>query len=256
MAPQFKAVARKELKKPPLELVVCQVRFPTILALSNGRAPEEFQKKLTSYPIVKEKHQQRVEVILESGTQRISRTPYWTFEDADSQWTVSLAPTFLALETKNYKRFTNFIAKFDAALKVARDLYSLTVRERLGLRYVDRLSRTRCPELPEDWLSKIQPRLLSLRNVLNEGETLHAVCDYRVANGDRILAIKSLLKQYGFPNVGEDELVLDFDCYTEERGNFDDIETRLKAFKGVSYDAFRWAISDLINYFPVSDGNG
>ena len=62
MPPQFQKADRIELKNPPLELVICQLRFPPILKLAAGEAPEEFQTALSqSYPLSKI-HQQFVHV--------------------------------------------------------------------------------------------------------------------------------------------------------------------------------------------------
>jgi uncharacterized protein (TIGR04255 family) len=54
MPPRFPQAERIELKAPPLELVVCQVRFPTILALAANQSPDELQRRLrTKYPVAR-----------------------------------------------------------------------------------------------------------------------------------------------------------------------------------------------------------
>jgi uncharacterized protein (TIGR04255 family) len=54
MPPKFPEVERIELKAPPLELVICQLRFPTILALAANQPPDEFQRRIrATYPIAR-----------------------------------------------------------------------------------------------------------------------------------------------------------------------------------------------------------
>jgi uncharacterized protein (TIGR04255 family) len=140
MPPVFPEVDRIELAFPMLELVVCQVRFPAILALSPAQPPAEFQQRVREhYPKARLQGEDSLEV---GGPQalRFSRSAYWAFQDRRSEWTVSLASSFLSLETTEYVRFDEFIMRFVEALQIAREIYPIEIRERLGLRYVDRIS--------------------------------------------------------------------------------------------------------------------
>ena len=46
MPPTFPRVERIELQDPPLELVVCQMRFPIALGLVNNQPPEAFHRAI------------------------------------------------------------------------------------------------------------------------------------------------------------------------------------------------------------------
>ena len=252
MVPAFEDVERKELKNSPLELVVCQLRFPSVLSLVGGHPPQELQMALADeYPVARPKQNKNIEVGPSGVNETI--TVIWTFEDAESNWTVSLAPTFLALEVKDYKRFKDFKDRFSALSKLCIDLYGIKLQERLGLRYVDQLSQSLQPFLPDDWVNKLRPELLALRNCVTDGETINSSAEHRFHKEGHILALRTLFTQAGFPGAVEDRLVLDIDCYAERRASLDGLEEMLDSFKKSSYAAFRWAIHELIDFFEEAE---
>jgi hypothetical protein len=82
--PAFSDAPRLELVNSPLELVVCQLRFPMVLALAGGQPPEEFGRRIQgSYPVAKKKQTVNFEIVGESAVQKSSVT--WVFEDQDSE---------------------------------------------------------------------------------------------------------------------------------------------------------------------------
>lgn len=248
--PAFPDVDRLELVDSPLELVVCQLRYPMVLALAGGQPPEAFGRRVQgSYPAASKKQTTSVEIIGESTVQKSSIT--WVFEDQDSQWTVSLASNFVALETKRYVRFADFLERFEQVLQTTREIYDVQIMERLGLRYVDHLSRNLQPQLPESWADQINHAIIPARLMRLDREAQTASAETRFSLGDFFLAIRSLFVEKGFPGVTVDELILDFDCYAEKRRNLDGIQALLQRFRSESYKAFRWAMGDLIQHFEV-----
>jgi uncharacterized protein (TIGR04255 family) len=157
----------------------------------------------------------------------------------------------VALETKKYVRFADFLERFEHVLQLTRETFQVQLMERLGLRYVDHLSRTLQPQLPENWTDRINGAILPARPMRVQGEAQTANLETRFATGDSILAIRSVFVEKDFPGVTSDELVLDFDCYSEKRRNLDGVREELERFRTESYKAFRWAIGDLIHHFEV-----
>ena len=248
MAPNFPEVNRIELIASPLELVICQLRFPLVLGLSTGAPPEAFHKRIADkYPIVTRRQITSVE-IGEAGVKGMASF-LWAFEDKNGNWTVSLAPNFLSIETKKYTRFEEFVARFLEVMGIVREMYDVKLQERLGLRYVDHFSKAIQPNLPDHWITLIRPELIPMRSLKAAEEKQHASFESRFSRRDFILAIRGVYLEKGFPGVTTDELVLDFDCYTEARADFDGVEKALLEYRSHSYLAFRWAIGDLIQHF-------
>jgi uncharacterized protein (TIGR04255 family) len=252
MPPTFPAVDRIELAVPMLELVVCQMRFPPVLELAN-HPPAEFQRRVhEEYPVALIQGQDRLEVGGDVAM-TVSRSLIWAFQDRQAEWTVSLAPTFLALETTHYIRFEEFIRRFLYVIEIARETYLIDLRERLGLRYVDRISRENHPQLPDDWTDHIRPEVIPLRAFRGADEPQMGTLEARFKFGDRALAVRSLYTDRGFSNVAHDQLILDFDCYTDERGDLNGIDVLLREYKEITYRAFRWTLGDLIGFFGRAD---
>jgi uncharacterized protein (TIGR04255 family) len=253
MPPRFPEVERIELKRSPLELVVCQVRFPTILSLAANQPPDEFQRRIrTTYPIGRWQRRTNLEVSAEAAA-RVAVSPFWSFEDRESRWTVSLGQNFISLETKSYQRFDDFIARFLEVFEIAKELYPIELRERLGLRYLDRIARDKQPTLPPDWPARVRREIIPLRAMRGENEPQLGNIEVRFSFGDHFLTIRSAYVDAGFSGAVDDELLLDFDCYTERRADLESIDTLLREFRAISYRAFRWAIGDLINCFEHED---
>jgi uncharacterized protein (TIGR04255 family) len=251
MPPAFPEVERIELKEPPLELVVCQLRFPPILELTPNQPPKEFQKRLAKgYPVSR---QQRAgfQVAVAGAGPVLTDSAFWGFDDMESRWTVSLGNTFLSLETRHYQNFDEFIGRFMEAFGFVRELYAVEVRERLGLRYLDRLARSKQPSLPADWPSRIQPDIIPLRRLRGQDEPQSGLLDGRFAFGDHVLAVRAAFTDAGFPGATEAELALDLDCFTERRAPLEGIDNLLRQFRALSYRAFRWVLGDLIHSFQT-----
>jgi len=255
VVPTFPVSERVELKAPPLELVVCQLRFPAVLALE-AQPPVEFQKGMKKdYPVAHRPQAATLGLRPEPGFQ-LSLSKYWAFEDKESKWTVSLGHNFLSLETKHYRRFEEFLDRFRSILKFACELYPIELRERLGLRYVDRISRSREPRLPADWSNKVRSEIIPLRSLRAEGESQLANLETRFVKGDRVLAIRSAYVDGGFPGASEEELVLDFDCYTEKRAELNGLDEILRSYRAELYNAFRWALKDMFTAYEPAGAGG
>jgi len=247
----FGEAQRIELKAPPLELVICQLRFPTILALADGRPPEEFQRRISGeYPLARKKDEfvnvrlDNREVVLPGGTRS------WCFDDLSAQWTVTLGDSFLALEANRYRQFKDFSERFMNVLSQWQETYPIALQTRLGLRYVDRISHARNPELPRRFADRINPELIAFPSVSGPGILRTSRLESRFCFPDRFLTIRSMYSDQGFPGAEQqDELILDFDCYHQEQRPIADVQDSLVEYKKLCYQAFRWCIGDLINCF-------
>lgn len=251
MPPNFPSVDRIELVSPPLEVVVCQIRFPTVVELAANQAPSGFQKRLVKeYPISRRQNTTSVAPHPELGVE-VTKSSHWAFEDKNRIWTVSLGASFLSLETKRYVRFNDFVERFLAVLDLSRQEYPIEIRQRLGLRYVDRLSRSKQDHLPADWEAEIRQDLIPLRSLRGASEPQFGSMESRFSFERQFLTIRSHFMEKGFSGSAESELILDFDSYTEEQGDMDGIRGLLRQFHETSYRAFRWALGNLIRSFEA-----
>lgn len=146
--------------------VICQLRFPTILAIS-AKEPYEFQdairKQFPKYQLRKE--QSAPKLVPQNGMLRPEpQTPTLnhTFSSADGGWSLNLTNGFIALSAPRYTCWEDFARKLDWVLSEFFRVYQPAYFDRVGLRYVNGFSREQLglEELP--WSELIAPAFLGL----------------------------------------------------------------------------------------------
>jgi len=143
------------LDPPPLEFVVAQVRFPPIMALDFEAGRErlaEFQDRIRgTYPMLGEGHEIGVEL---AGPDYAPKTTsgilHW-FTSPKHAWRVSLARSFVAIQTANYTHRSDFVDRLSAVLEALANTIHPAACERIGVRYSSRIADpellTKLPEL-------------------------------------------------------------------------------------------------------------
>lgn len=127
--------------------VICQLRFPEILRI-NTETPVDFQEAIRSeYP--------KYTANIETPAPKISGTPgnlqlqnqpatkNFQFTSLDGVWRVNLTSTFISLACSQYAGWETFAKKLDMPLAAFIKLYKPACFERIGLRYLNFISRER-----------------------------------------------------------------------------------------------------------------
>ncbi len=158
---------RDQLARSPLELVVCQVRFESILGVSETARGLAFYEALGGregpYRNLAQAQAQALNVTFApGGAPAFAQPPAvsgWQLKSADESWEVELMPDHLGLETKAYSTWQDFRARFSAALEALAQIVSPALEHRIGLRYIDRVQGLEISS-PEGWSPYIAPELL------------------------------------------------------------------------------------------------
>ncbi|GEM_PF-1256577 len=245
----FPHAERRDLVDPPIELILAQVRFPTLAELYGNEGYVRFATEIRAeYPKASPLHAidpQRI-----SGNEHeISLTPVWKFEDLTGKWTVTLTPEFLALELKRYEHFSEFRDRFDRLWKRLVALHKITNRTRLGLRYIDRFATDKTPKLPlpPDWFDLIEPSLFSMSRLDKSlqpqaGQLVHSFA----IKDDLSLTYRSAFKWGTSEDPTFREAVLDLDCYDPLVAETSNVASRLDDLKEISHNAFWWTFGQLL----------
>lgn len=112
--------------------VICQLRFPEILSIETD-LPAKFQDKIRD---VFPRYSLRRE---NSGPN--TQTNNYQFTTDDGVWRVNLTSKFIALATSRYTRWEDFAAMLDKPLAAFIRLYKPACFDRIGLRYLNFISR-------------------------------------------------------------------------------------------------------------------
>ena len=236
------------LPRAPLVRVLAQVRFPPILAIAKAESVAGFQEIIRSrYPILRE--EQTHMVVVGAGNPEVRSEVVWRFSDTDNEWRVSLAKDFVALETSKYDSRRDFIDRFAVILSAVEKSFNPQQVQRIGLRYVDRLTgdalteigrliRTEVRGIVDSPLGKIADQLMS---------------DARFSDDDAAFTARwgKLPANASFdPNIldpiAEPSWILDLDVYATVARPFvtANVAALAESFSEKIYRIFRWMVTD------------
>jgi uncharacterized protein (TIGR04255 family) len=227
--------------------VICQVRFPNILAIG-ARAPDAFQEEIRDvYPLYR---QQGAVGAPPQLAQVLEQIPMFAemggvthfFENEDQSAAISLAPNFVAVTTQRYPGWPELRAEIERALAALDVVYSPAFFERLGLRYRDVINRHELGLGDRPWIELVQPAMVSLLGA-----------DLGIAPGRDQIKTQALLNldepddacvlvQHGLGEDGERTYSLDADFYIEKRIQKGAALALLDALNRQEGHFFRWAI--------------
>ena len=141
----FSTAPRCLYRKNQLAEVICQLRFPEILSIE-AKAPADFQDAIREeFP----RFQRRQEAPAPKftgvpGNMTLQNQPpiiNYQFSSADGIWRVNLTSKFISLTCARYTCWEDFAGKLDKPLAAFIKLYKPAYFERVGLRYLNFISR-------------------------------------------------------------------------------------------------------------------
>jgi len=239
------------LPDAPLVRVIAQIRFPQVLSIEKREFVAPFQEALrASYPILRAERSQGLVL----GPQGAAATPpqtIWRFADVESNWRVSLAPDFAAIETTAYKSRKDFFARFEVVIRALVEYVNPKVLDRLGVRYIDRVTGGAVDDIE----ALVQPEVLGVATTALGAHAIHSLSEsvFEVPNeGAQILARWGLLPKgatvdpAAIEPLDEPSWILDLDMFRPGQRAFDvtSVIQEAKAFAERIYAIFRWAVTD------------
>jgi len=132
-------------QKNQLAEVICQFRFPEILIIGTN-PPAQFQELIRDvfplYTVRQETTGPKIKNV--NGRVQVETPPATTnhqFSSADNCWRVNLTSGFISLSCSHYTRWEDFARYFDKILVAFIQTYSPAYFTRVGLRYLNFISR-------------------------------------------------------------------------------------------------------------------
>lgn len=240
------------LPEAPLDKVITQIRFPTILSIEKGDFVAPFQEAVRSeYPILKSEQIQT----LAAGAQGLSHTSVqsiWRFHDTPARkWTLSLASNFLALETSEYTSRTDFLGRLERILRGLAEHIKPGTVDRVGVRYIDRIKGEPYKKIknlirPEILGVALTPAESSLGLFISSAVFRYPESDFQLVGRwgkipEGLAADPALI-----PSINQPSWILDLDMFSEVSRPFEEkqILEEAKTFCEKIYVFFRWAVTE------------
>lgn len=129
-------------RRNPLGNVICQLRFPQILSIGT-EVPDKFQEAIRDqFPLyTKKKEVPMLPGMPPAPVQGKEPVINHQFTSADGVWRVNLTSGFISLSTPRYTCWEEFAGKLDKPLAAFIKIYNPAFFQRIGLRYVNFISR-------------------------------------------------------------------------------------------------------------------
>lgn len=244
--------------KNPLEEVICQFRYPTILKI-DSELPAEFQERIRGeYPHFTERSDLRLFIPKEISDQlpqeainsisSSSNQKTYEFTTEDKMWTISLTNHFLALTSRKYRRWeeykTHLIKPFEALLSV----YSPHYFSRIGLRYKDVIKRSELGLEDIPWNKLLKPHIAGILVEQNVIKSIKSTAHRTEIQLDDPRCLVRL--QHGFmedKEIQEIYYLIDSDFFTEEKIMTEDALTQLDYFNERGSRLIQWCITDVLH---------
>jgi uncharacterized protein (TIGR04255 family) len=251
------------LPDAPLVRVVAQLRFAEIASVVKREFIGAFQEAIREgYPILREERGLAL-VVGPEGVAQQSTEQIWRFHSADGQWRVSLAPTFVALETDRYDSRDDFLSRFETVISATATYLAPDFWDRLGVRYVDRIEK---PDALERLSQLVRPEVLGFaadsQLVATSLETSLAQAQFAVQ--DRQLVARTGILPGGavldpsIPAAPSRSWMLDIDMASTGQFPFDaaNVMSRSQELAAGVYRFFRWAVTaEFLRVFGASEAD-
>lgn len=236
--------------------VICQLRFPEILTI-NTTPPANFQEEIrAAFP--------QYSTTMETAAPTISGLPgnlqlqnqpatvNYQFTSIDGIWRVNLTSKFISLTCNRYSTWEDFAKMLDKPLAAFIQLYKPAYFERIGLRYLNFISRERLGLANTPFRDMFTSPYLGLLDddEVTENLTLRNGVDAEISlpGGSRVKlhAGPGLVKQNG-KQQKEIKFILDQDLYMSGNIPVNYSAAALQTLHSHAFPIFRGAITDLLH---------
>lgn len=257
----FSKEERRHLSNHQLGEVICQLRFPEILMIGE-KVPAAFQEMIRDefpqYSVRKDTPAPKITGA--PGNFTLENTPAtvnYQFVSADGVWRVNLTSTFISLACNRYNSWEDFAKKLDKPLAAFIQVYKPAFFQRIGLRYLNFISRNKLGLEGTPFSDLIQPPYLG---ILAEPDVAEATVarsavdtELSIAGGCRVKihAGPGLIKKNGQQNQ-EVHFIFDQDLYMGGNVPVNYSAGALETLHGQAWSIFRGAITETL--FDAMEG--
>ena len=240
--------------------MICQLRFPAILSIG-AREPVDFQDAIRSmFPRYAAKQEQPAPKITGLGTpaaklEQGQPITNYNFISTDGKWKLNLTNNFISLSTVAYPGWEAFGQHFDLPLAQFIRIYQPSFFERIGLRYVNILSRKALDLEGEPWRELIAAPYLGIlaEEDVDESRTQKCSVDVEFSLDStckaKIHAGPGMVKK-NIPNAPQDpevKFILDMDLFMGGQIDPRMAAGGLETLHGHSTSLFQGAITDKLH---------
>ena len=242
------------LTDPPLVRVLAQVRFPLIASVERREFIASFQEAIRAfYPVLRPEEGRSV-VLGSQGVVDTRSNTLWRFKEARGTWRVTLAPDFVALETAKYTSREDFMKRLKLVLEALEEHIDPQVLDRLGVRYIDRVSGENMSALPQLVRREVagilaSPLATRTQRAISENVFILPGNAGQITARWGLLAPRNTIDPGALDAIDEPSWILDTDAFQSfqtgsRRLDVDSVIEQARGFAERIYSIFRWAVTN------------
>ena len=240
----------------PLAEVICQLRFPEILAIG-ARPPVDFQEAIRNeFPLYNPKQEVSAPKITgipgHFSLENRPATVNYQFSSSDGVWRVNLTSKFISLSCSRYTCWEDFARRLDKPLAAFIQVYKPAHFERVGLRYLNFISRKSLELEDVPFASLIESCYLGPLAESDVAEQAFVRCNIDIETAIRggcrlkLHAGPGLIKKPGQVD-NEIKFIFDQDLFMPGNIPVNHSAGALQTLHSQSYSIFRGAITDVLH---------
>jgi uncharacterized protein (TIGR04255 family) len=248
--PFSSVVSEVPLRAAPLARVIAQLRFPLVASFARLEAVGPFQEAIRAkYPILRPEQSQSLLVGPQGVEFQAGQATVWRFHDRKDEWRVSLSTESVSIETSRYSGRDEFLSRLREVLAALEASACPAVFDRLGIRYVNRVTGELLGSLP----TLVRPEILGVAGTKFGATLVHSLAESSFTTGQGRLNVRWGTLPSGatpdpsvIPPVKEASWLLDLDMFTVEQQDFDveGVVAKARSFSSTIYAFFRWSVED------------
>lgn len=241
----------------PVHEVICQLRFPPILSINNVE-PADFQETIRDefpqYICKQETPAPRITGLGSPNPQVERQAPIsnYHFFSADGVWKLNLTRDFIALSTLRYPGWEAFARHLDKPLASFIQIYKPAYFQRVGLRYLNILSRAKLGLDHTPWSELFVPAYLGplAEEDVAEDRVMGCSCDVQIKLDSSCIAKihagpgRVQAKGSDAPQDPETKFIFDLDLSMGGNVSCTMAATALETLHGHGTRVFEGAITD------------
>lgn len=252
----FSTQPRCHYEKNQLGEVICQLRFPEILTIE-ANDPAQFQEAIRhAFPAYScRKETPAPKLTGAPGNMHLEQqkpTKNYQFVSADGIWRVNLTSSFISLSCSRYSSWEEFAKMLDLPMAAFIQVYRPAYFERVGLRYLNFISRQALGLEQTPFRELVQPQYLGVLadEQIVETATTRATVDaeFAIRGGCRakIHAGPGLVKRNGVEDR-QVHFIFDEDLYMPGKVAVNLLAGALETLHAQAYSIFRDAITETLH---------
>jgi len=238
--------------------VICQLRFPPILKI-DAEIPYEFQDRIRdAFPNYSEKREIRIEFPSDAKVKippdvlnqlaHSTGSNNYEFSSENGEWVINLTRTFISLSANNYRRWEEFVGKLVTPLDALVDIYSPSHYSRVGLRYINIISRSALGLDDVDWNELLSPWILGVLGSKDIGSHVGDFeSKYEINLSDNKSIVRLITQFVESIDSGELGYKIDSDFFNSSKTTIDDAMETLNYFNSRGSRLIRWCITDRLH---------